>query len=208
MEFDKMNNVASTTLYTSMVQQVGAKTAQNIQGGTPDVGSQTVPQANDRVNLISSAVTRKNLDMVKAIEQEHAKLNQLVKDVKMTNEQLDQAAGKVGQMSTTVTIIVKNNPPFPPDSEQRKELLMSYTAIRKEIMQMMVPKPPQPSYEKVKGMWSSLFGATGQMLHSAVPELHSTSSDSELHAASTGLNSTGETLANLSSGITQALIKP
>jgi len=208
MELDKIGTVTATSLYTSMAQQVGTKTVQNTQGGTSDAGTQAVPQANDQVNLVSSAVTRRNLDMVKAIEQEHARLNQLAKDVKATNEQLDQAAGKVGQMNTAVTTIVKNNPPFPPDSEKRKELLMSYASIRKEIIQMTFPRPPEPSYEKVKGMWSSLFGPTGQIIHSAVPELHSTSSDSEVHAAATVLNSTGETVASLSSGITQALIKP
>jgi len=204
MEVDKVGNVVSTAYYAQ--QQVASQLQTEIP--KPDIGNQGIAQAGDQVSMASSPVTRKNLDMVKAIEQEHAKLNLLVKSVRMTNEELDRAAGQVGRMNTILTTIIKNNPPFPPDSEQRKELLMSYASIRQEIIKMTVPAPPQPLYEKVKGTWSSMFGQNGQILHNAVPEVQPISSDNEVQSAAAQLGTTGERLASLSSGITQALIKP
>ena len=84
---------------------------------------------------------------------------------------------------------------------------MSYASIRQELIKMTVPAPPAPAYEKVKGMWSSLFGQNGQILHHAVPELHGSSSDGEVKAAATILNYTRAKLATVSSGITQALVQ-
>jgi hypothetical protein len=205
MEIDKAGNVTSSVNYTPQ-QQVANQP--NTVGSVPIPAPDTGTQVSDQISLASPPVTRKNLDMIKAIEQEHAKLNLLAKNVRMTNEELDRASGLLGRMNTTLTTIIKNNPPFPPDSEQRKELLMSYASIRQEIIKMTVPAPPQPVYEKVKSTWSSMFGQNGQILHNTVPELQASSSDSEVLTAATSLGSTGEKLANLSSGITQALIKP
>ncbi len=209
MEVDKVGNFAAASYYAPLQKLADqANPTVNAQQSAPDTGSQNTVQPSDNVSLATSSVTRRNLDMVKAIEQEHAKLNLLVKSVKMTNEELDRTAGQVSQMGANLSVIIKNNPPFPPDSEKRKELLMSYASIRQEIIKLSVPAPPQPVYEKVKGMWSSLFGPTGQIVHDAVPNLHAASSDSEVRTAAKGLDSTGEKLANISSGITQALIKP
>lgn len=210
MQVDKLANIAAATTYYTQLQKSPDKTnlTVNAQQSAPDTGSQNTVQPSNSASFLTSAVTRRNLDTVKAIEQEHAKLNLLVKNVKMTNEELNRTAGQVSQMGANLSVIIKNNPPFPPDSEQRKELLMSYVSIRQEIIKMSVPAPPQPIYEKVKGMWSSLFGPAGQIIHNAVPNLHAASSDGEVRAAAKGLDSTGEKLASLSSGITQALIKP
>lgn len=49
--------------------------------------------------------------MVSAIEQEHARLNQLAKGVRKTNEELGRFADQVSDMTSAVTAIVKNFPP-------------------------------------------------------------------------------------------------
>lgn len=205
-----MSNVASTTYYTPQQQPAASQVnmAENHQGPMVDAGSQGTAKPDDQVSLATSPITRKNLDVGQAIELGHTKLNLLIKGVGATNEELGRTAGQVSRMNVNLATIIKNNPPFPPDSEQRKELLMSYASIRQEIIKMTVPAPPPPVYEKVKGAWSSLFGQDGKILHYAVPELQATSSDSEVQYAAKSLDTTGETLANLSSGITRALVQP
>lgn len=162
-------------------------------------------QGNDQVKL-SSAVTVKNLDTVKAIEQMHARMNQLVKGVREANEEINKVVEQVNVMQSSLTAIMKNFPPFPLDSKERQELLMSYTSIRQEMMRMTVPQPPPPIYEQVKHQWDTTVGQNGQMLASAVPALDSSSSDAQVKSASAQLEASGRGLADLSSAITQALI--
>ena len=163
--------------------------------------------ATDTVQ-IKSTVTLKNLDTVKAIEQMHAKLNDLVKGVRQTNEELNRAVDQVSQMQGNLMAIVKNYPPYPIESMERRDLLMSYMSLRKEIESLMVPAPPQPVYEKVKSMWSAMFAQNGQMQASAVPPLENGSSDKQVQATSDVLGRTIQQLSDLSTDVTQALVQP
>ncbi len=208
MEVDKLSHLVAATANYSSHQQTNfqVRTTENEQ--IPPLDTDIPAVQYDQISLASSPITRKNLEIIKTIEQEHTKLYLLVQNVRLTNEQLDQTADQVGRLHATVTTIIKNNPPFPPDSEQRKELLMSYASIRKEIIKMTVPAPPQPVYEKIKETWASLFGQDGRIFHDAVPELQATSSDWDVHTAARNLVTTGEKLANLSSGVTRSLISP
>jgi len=182
------------------------QTASEPEQKRPDTTAATpVTQPNDQVRL-SSSVTVKNLDTVKAIEQMHARMNQLVKGTRETNEALNQVAEQVNFMQSNLASILKNFPPFPLDSKERQELLMSYTSIRQEMMRMTVPQPPPPLYEEVKHEWSKTVGQNGQILPSAVPPLEAGSSDPQVAAAATQLDKTGASLADLSSGITKSLI--
>jgi hypothetical protein len=167
--------------------------------------SNPVAQPTDQVKL-SSSVTVKNLDTVKAIEQMHARMNQLVKGTRETNEALNKAAEQVTVMQSNLTSILKNFPPFPIDSKERQDLLMSYTSIRQEMMRMTVPQPPPPLYEQVKQDWDKTVGQNGQMLASAVPALEAGSSDPQLKEVSAKLEQVSTGLATLSSGVTKALI--
>lgn len=195
------------------VQQQLAGQTKALSSMVPDGETNTQETANfsagqpgDQVRLNHSAATTKNLDTARSIEQMHAQLNQLAKGVRETNEGLVQAAEKSEQMRSTLQSIMKNYPPFPADSIQRQEILMSYVSIRKEIEQLMIPPPPQPVYEKVKHMWDSMFSQNGQMLPSAIPALTSSSSDQQLKDAAKGLDKSSERLALLSTGITDSLM--
>ena len=163
-------------------------------------------EPRDTVQLKTSMV--KNLDTVKAIEQMHSRLNELVKGVRQTNEELNKAAEQVVQMQGSLMSIVKNYPPYPIESLERRELLMSYMSLRKEIENMMFPPPPQPVYEKVRSMWEAMFAQNGQISASAVPALEAGSSDKQVQSAATTVSQTTEQLSNLSDSITQALIQP
>ena len=58
----------------------------------------------------------------------------------------DRAAQALGQkidaLKAPLQTIVKNFPPFSREDRERVELLMSYTALRKEIDQLTLPTPP------------------------------------------------------------------
>jgi len=71
---------------------------------------------------------------------------------------------------------------------------------------MTVPQPPPPLYDQVKSLWNKTLGQNGQMLASAVPALDTSSTDTKVKDASTQLEKTGNSLADLSSGVTKALI--
>ncbi|MDK9719192.1 MAG: hypothetical protein OEL57_15005 [Trichlorobacter sp.] len=159
----------------------------------------------DTVQIKSSSVA-KNLDTVRSIEQMHGRLNELIKGVRQTNEDLNKAVETVAQMQGSLTSIVKNYPPYPIDSMERRDLLMSYMSLRKEIENLMVPAPPQPVYEKVKSMWEAMFAQNGQMQASAVPALETGASDKKVQLASEGLDNLSEQLGGLSDKITQTLI--
>lgn len=163
--------------------------------------------ASDTVQIKSSS-TLKNLDTVKAIEQMHARLNDLVKGVRQTNEELNKVAEQAAQMQGNLMTIVKNYPPYPIESMERRELLMSYMSLRKEIESLMVPPPPQPVYEKVKSMWEALFAQNGQLQPSAVPAVDSGSSDAAVQTAAVQLGATADQLSALSDDVTQALLQP
>ncbi|MDY0383110.1 hypothetical protein [Trichlorobacter sp.] len=163
-------------------------------------------QVSDQVQ--TSSVALKNLDTVKAIEQMHTKMNQLISGVRETNEQLAKAAEQVSAMQANLNAIIKNYPPFNLDSKDRQDLLMSYASIRQELIKMMVPPPPPPIYEQVQHLWNTTVGQNGQMLASAVPALETSSPDSMVQSAASQLAATTDNLGALSSGVTQALIAP
>ena len=157
---------------------------------------------------IKTTNTLKNLDTVKAIEQMNTRLNELVKGVRQSNEELNKAAEQVAQMQGNLMSIVKNYPPYPIESMERRELLMSYMSLRKEIEGLMLPPPPQPVYEKVRSMWDAMFAGNGQLSASAVPALEAGSSDKQVQEAAGQLDKLGGQIGSLSDAITQALLQP
>ena len=156
---------------------------------------------------VKTSVTLKNLDTVKAIEQMHARLNDLVKGVRQTNEQLNMAAEQISQMQGSLMSVIKNYPPYPIESMERRDLLMSYMSLRKEIESLMIPPPPQPVYEKVQSMWDTMFARNGQLQATAVPALEAGSSDGQVKSVADQLETSHSRLANLSDAVTQGLLQ-
>lgn len=189
------------------LEQTDANTAVN-QSATIrayQMQAQQVKKVDDSIDLKTSNIL-KNLDTVKQIEQMQSRLNDLVKGVRKTNEGLNNAADQTVKMQDNLNNVVKNYPPFPADSPERKNLLMSYSSLRKEIESLMVPPPPPPVYEKVKSMWEGLFQDTGKILSSAVPAVAPDASNNEIQAASETLGKTAVNLSSMSDAVTQALI--
>jgi len=205
MELDKLAAVTSAPYYPPQQQnpynQQSEATAP--KQASPAADGVTAVPGNDSIQL--SAVTLRNVDTIRAIELKHISMNQHIKGVRDTTEALNKEATGIERMATSLNTIIKNFPPFPVDSKKRQELLMSYTSIRKELLKMEVPPPPQPVYEQVKATWNALFDSKGQMAPEALPKLEQDSPDTSVQAAAQGLDVTGRSLASLSSSVIQTL---
>lgn len=121
--------------------------------------------------------------------------NLMARTVRETSEALDSASGIIGGMEQQLGKIIKNNPPFPQESEERKEILMSYVSLRKMIIDLTVPPPPEALAEKNTSLWEKL-GATGKgTMASSVPEISSTATDTQVLEASKKLGEVGSAVA-------------
>jgi hypothetical protein len=109
--------------------------------------------------------------------------NQMARNIRTTSDALATISEAVGGMKENLGKIIKNYPPFPPDSSERKEILMSYVSLRKEILNMTFPPPPAPLYEKNSTPWEKLGYTETGSIASTVPEISSTATDSEVVTA-------------------------
>jgi hypothetical protein len=203
------NTIAKSSVVSNIYQQQAASQQPSKQANNNQTDQKLTIETNkvDSVR-VSSKVTLRNLDTARAIEQMHASLNQQAKSVRETNETINTAVDRIDTMKNSLQEITKNYPPFPVDSKQRNEILMEYTSLRKELIQLMVPPPPPPVYEKVQHMWSSLFDQNGQINSAAIPEVTKTNSDESLQKINDKLVHTTTNLAELSDKVTQALVNP
>jgi hypothetical protein len=114
--------------------------------------------------------------------------NRLAQNIRETDGALQCIVDGIDGMAKKLDTIKKNFPPFSRDSEERKELLMSYVSLRKEIIKMMVPPPPPPVYEKNTSLWEKLGYNQNDGIASAVPDIAATATDAEVGAAREALS--------------------
>jgi hypothetical protein len=205
----KLGAVANIQSYKSImpVQKQSPEKSKNLNT-TQEIKSQNSTKTVVGSDIISTQFpeTLRNLDTLRAIEQMHANLNKLVKSVRETNEAVNNASEKVIKIKGSIDTIIKTYPPLSSESKERRDMLMEYVSLRKELLSLEVPKPPQPVYEKIGLMWDSLFNADAQLQNSAVPDIGANSSDAQLKEASATLDNTSGQLADLSTTITKALV--
>lgn len=113
-------------------------------------------------------------------------LNSVATNLRQSNEGLKAANAIVEQMKASLDKIIKNFPPYPIESKERMEQLMSYSSLQKQILSMMTPPPPQPIYEKVKHLWEGLTSGIGGAIQT--PTLPQDAPDSHVKAASKQLD--------------------
>jgi hypothetical protein len=122
--------------------------------------------------------------------------NQIAKSIRTSSDSLATVSEVIGGMKENLGKIIKNYPPFPQDSAERKELLMSYISLRKEILNMTFPPPPQPVYEKNTTLWEKLGYTDKGSITPSVPDLSSTATDTEVQAASKILGELGSAVSS------------
>jgi hypothetical protein len=103
--------------------------------------------------------------------------------IRETDKVLQNVSTITVKMKERLETIVKNFPPFAQDSLERKELLMSYVSLRKEIEKLTFPKPPAPVYENNQKLWEKIDFSDTRKVAEALPVLDETSSDSQVRRA-------------------------
>lgn len=126
--------------------------------------------------------------------------------VSATDQKLTAVANVVDKMKGVLQgIIIKNFPPFPAECSERKQLLMSYLSLQKELIQLTVPPPPSPVYEKVKHQWSDIFTNNSPKESSLPVVTERTASDSGLQAAIGELSSMSDGISSIRETVKQTL---
>jgi len=133
--------------------------------------------------------------------------NSLALRAKETDQKLLILADSIDKMTGALDAIVKNFPPFSPESSARKDLLMSYASIRKELLQLTFPPPPPPIYEKIQHQWQELFQKDASSNSIKLPgELGSSTPDSDLKATIVDLTTLHDSITSLRADLKQSLL--
>ena len=130
-----------------------------------------------------SVSLRKSSATMGRLECFHEDNNLIAQSIRETDGALQGIADGIDGMARKLDTIRKNYPPFSRDSQERKDLLMSYVSLRKEIIKMMIPPPPPPIYEKNTSLWEKLGYNKNGSIASAVPDIAATASDAEVGTA-------------------------
>lgn len=132
-------------------------------------------------------------------------LNSVATNLRQSHEGLKAATAIVDQMKESLDRIIKNFPPYPIESKQRMEQLMSYSSLQKQILSLMTPPPPQPVYERVKHLWEGLTTGIGGTIQT--PSLPSDAPDSHVNAASKQLDVISGQISLIQEAITSSVMR-
>ncbi|MSM40293.1 MAG: hypothetical protein GJT30_11805 [Geobacter sp.] len=162
-----------------------AQTAQMVQdlahkklAGTGQSSPQEMKQPGQDSVTVAVPASTKSLERLESVTNE---LNQVAKQVRATDSALQERHSLISQMKVELNKIVKNYPPFLMDSDERKEILMSYRSLRQFIEKLIVPPPPDPIYKQEKHLWDKL--TTQDATTADTPDLTLTASDGQVASA-------------------------
>lgn len=158
---------------------------------------------NDQVS-INITVPRQTLDTLEKIGGISDVLNGTAKNIRETGTALKLSSDLMTQMKSELGKIIKNFPPFPPESAERREILMSYQSVREQIDKMSIPAPPTPVYERVQTMWQEVFPANKQSKLDT-PALTQNATDTQVQQADEQLTFTRSAVTQLREAIGSSL---
>lgn len=154
---------------------------------------QAAANMESSVNVsLNITLPRQTLDTIERIGSVTDFLNSTAKNIRETDSSLKLSADIVSRMKDDLSRIVKNYPPFPIESSERRDILRSYLSLRKEIDRMTVPTPPAPVYERMGNLWGNLFtGSSGKI---QTPDLTETSGDLAVKEALSSVTLIGDSI--------------
>jgi len=185
---------------TGVQQMLAQKTAQQQDGQKASKENAVQSIAGDKVS-IKIELPQKTVDTLQNMGNISDYLNSVATNLRQTNEGLTAANSITEQMKASLDKIIKNYPPYSIDSKERIDQLMQYSSLRKQIMSLMTPPPPQPVYEKVKHLWEGLTsGIAGTIQTPALPvdapDSHVAAANKQLEAISSQIGLVQETMSN------------
>lgn len=165
---------------TGVQQMLAPKKTQNASN---DQQIQTI--AGDKVS-IKVEISKSTADTLQRMGNISEFLNSVAINLRQTNEGLKAASGVVADMKTSLDQIIKVYPPYSIESKERIAQLMNYSALKKQIISLMVPAPPPPIYDNAKHLWDDLFSGPGNTIQT--PTLPSDAPDTHVAAAAKQLD--------------------
>jgi len=200
-------DAATTVLQATLAIPAAAQPAPVAQTNPPDhqarQPSPPIPGgAGDQIS-VNITVPKQTLDTIEKISTVTDFLNSTAKNLRETGTALKQSSDLMTQMKTELGKIIKNFPPFPPESSERRDILMSYQAIREQIDKMTIPPPPAPVYERVQAIWKDLIPAGKDTIET--PALSQNASDTQVKQADEQLTFTRVAVTQLRGAIGASL---
>lgn len=207
MRIDAASSLLQSALNVPLASQPQqpAHTVPAVGEASAATSRQTItPEAAAEQVSVNITVPRQTIEALEKIGGVTELLNSTAKSLRETGTSLKLSSEMIAQMKEQLGKIVKNFPPFPPESAERRDILMSYQAIREQINQMSVPPPPAPVYERVAYLWQDLFPA-GKRSSVNTPELSPTATDSQVQQADEQLTFTRAAVTQLRESIGASL---
>ena len=165
-------------------------------------GSSSAETPPDQIS-VNITIPRQTLDTIQKISSVTDFLNSTAKSLRETGTALKQSSDLMSQMKSELGKIVKNFPPFPPESAERRDILMSYQAIREQIASMTIPPPPAPVYERIQTMWKELIPSGKNAIET--PALNQNATDTQVQQADEQLTFTRVAVTQLRESIGASL---
>lgn len=165
---------------TGVQQMLAPKTAQHQDAQNASKESSVQSIAGDKVS-IKVELSKSTVDTLQKMGNLSDFLNSVAINLRQTNEGLKAASGVVADMKTSLDQITKVYPPYSIESKERIAQLMNYSALKKQILSLMVPAPPPPIYDTAKHLWDDLFSGPGNTIQT--PTLPTDAPDTHVNAA-------------------------
>ena len=103
-------------------------------------GGKTVQEIGD---LPGKDSLFQNHSTLSALQKINDSLNEVAQKKRTSDKILNGVEGYVDRMKAQLEKVIKNFPPYPPESEERINLLRSYAGFRKLIDQLTIPPPEE-----------------------------------------------------------------
>lgn len=191
-------------MQSSGTQQILAP--KNVQQGNQNSGKESTVRSpvGDSVS-ISVEIPKNNADTLQKIGNISDFLNSVAINLRQTNEGLQATAQVITDMKTSLDKIIKNYPPYSVESQERIDLLMNFSSLKKQIMNLEFPAPPPPVYEGVKHLWADLFSGPDNTIQ--VPTLPSDAPDSHVAAAAQQLDGISQRIGLVQEAMSNAVMR-
>ncbi len=120
-------------------------------------------------------------------------INPVARSISVADKMIETIDRHIERMKRQLESIVKNYPPFPPESSERLEYLKSFIGLRMEIEQLMVP--PDKGAERTMADIKKIN----------LPELSITSTDKDVAAAIDGLDAASNAFSSTRAALIRIL---
>jgi hypothetical protein len=161
--------------------------------------------AGDKVS-IKVELSKNTVDTLQKMGNISDFLNSVATNLRQTNEGLKATSSVVEDMKISLNKVINKSPPYSLVDKERVEQLMTYSSLKKQIINMMVPAPPPPIYEKVQHLWEDLFSGPGNTIQA--PTLPADAPTSHVNAAVKQLDVISNQVGLVQESLSNSIMRP